>query len=629
MDRFDLSSETAWTWIYEHGLRIYSNQDRRMQEIVDEVFMDFAVLRELSITIEYHVTFHNAITNRPAHQTRSGSVRNRDQIEGWIEAARNDILTANDTILHQRYILTPQPQAAFVLLDHHTGRVLAINGGRGDKTDNMTFCRATTSTRSPGSQFKVLAAFAPGIDMGSLTAATHIPDEPWTFSDGFSAPYTPVNWWGSHWEGLSSVRRAIYRSMNVVSARAFQYVGPEDAFQYLINFGFTTLEGTLPNGREFRDTHASVPLGGLTLGVTQLETAAAYGTIANLGIYNRPMFYSRVVDRHGNIILDSRNEAPRRVLSEPAAYILTHTMLDTMTASGATGGDARFRNLRMPVSGKTGTSQRVNDQGFSASTPHLTATIWVGFDRPQTLHINNAHLVMWRMIMERIHVEYELPVMNFPRPDGVVHGTICRDSGLAMTDLCRQAARGASDLFMVGTIPTTPCHVHQSRRVCYVSGRPPSHYCPPEYVVNRIVAVRFTDPENDSEGAVCDFHGPHTLMPQHPPDWGFSDGGNFPAFPSLPNNPDWGLPTPTPVPTPSAPWDIPNLPAENIPAPNIPIPNLPAETPVPPPPDDMIIIPPAEPPPEENEETPPSWFAMTRGSNIVSYCCEIDGTCPL
>jgi len=358
--------------------------------------------------------------------------------------------------------LMPQPQTAIVIMDQHNGHVLAIAGGRGEKTGNRHFCRATIATRSPGSQFKVVAAFLPGIDLGIFSAATHIEDAPFTFDDGHSPPYTPRNWWGNAWEGYASVRRAIYRSMNVVSVRAFQEVGGEVAFDYLTNLGFTTLDGTLNNGQPFRDTHLAVALGGLTLGVTQLELAGAYASIANMGEFNRPVFYTRVLDHEGNILLEN-NHNPTRVMRAATAYLLTNMMRDTVRGvPGATGGRANFRNLHMPIAGKTGTSQNTVDLGFTGYTPYFTASIWLGFDQQQRMRgLDTAHLDIWRIIMERVHDELELPQRDFQRPEGVMTGSICVISRQRPTDLCRSAGMAATDLFVVGTLPSGHCwHDH-------------------------------------------------------------------------------------------------------------------------------------------------------------------------
>jgi len=158
----------------------------------------------------------------------------------------------------------------------------------------------------------------------------------------------------------------------------------------------------------------------------------------------------------------------------------------------------------MPVAGKTGTSQDVHDQSFTGSTPYFTGSIWLGYDQPQRLrNTSSAHLHMWRAIMERVHAD--LPVIQFPRPEGVVSATVCRDSGMALTDLCRTDYRGSravTDLFVAGTVPSTSCTFHQEIEICTLTNMPASPYCPPDF---RAVAAAFFESDDDAP-ELCDCH---------------------------------------------------------------------------------------------------------------------------
>ncbi|MCL1997259.1 MAG: transglycosylase domain-containing protein [Turicibacter sp.] len=566
MREFNITPQQANAWIFGGGLTIYATQDMRIQRIVDSVFMDEDAFpaNVFSIDIEYTITARNEITDQVNNFFRRGSVPNLEAVEAWKEQAMTEMLSANDVVIGENYILMPQPQAAFTLMDHHNGHVLAITGGRGDKTANRTFDRATVATRSPGSQFKVLAAFLPGIDNGTLFAATHITDEPWTFDDGVTN-WSPGNWW-SGFRGPTSSRRAIYSSANIVSARAFYEVGAEVAFDYLTRLGFTTLEGTLSDGRTFRDVGASVPLGGLTRGVTQLELTAAYATIANAGEYNRPVFYTMVLNNEGRIMLENEIR-PERVITEAAAYILTDMMRDTMTLG--TGPRANFRNLNMPIAGKTGTSQNTEDLGFTGYTPYFTAGVWMGFDRPRELRVDGAHLHIWREIMERVHTELELDFRNFNRPATVVNGSICRVSGFAPSDFCRSAGTVVSDLFVIGTVPTIPCSPALHRHFGH-------------------------DDEYGDDG-----YGENGETNVDIPNW-------FPGLPNLPGLPGFGTDDTDEAEDTEEPWwvlpSIPEIPTVPEPEPEEEPNNLP---------DVNDLLPP--PPIDETEEdayedTPPDWF---------------------
>ena len=119
-------------------------------------------------------------------------------------------------------------------------------------------------------------------------------------------------------------------------------------------------------------------LGGITDGVSVLELTAAYATIANGGVYQEPIFYTKVLDHDGEVLFDNTSES-RRVLKETTAFLLTDMMEDVVTGGG-TGGLARFSNVKMPIAGKTGTTTNDVDLSFAGYTPYYVAGIWLGYD---------------------------------------------------------------------------------------------------------------------------------------------------------------------------------------------------------------------------------------------------------
>lgn len=121
-------------------------------------------------------------------------------------------------------------------MDQYTGYVKAIVGGRGSKKVSLGLDRATQSTRQPGSTFKVLSTYAPAIDTMGYTLTTKIKDEPFNYSNG-----RPVKNWYSGYRGTVTVRKAIADSMNVCAVKTLTEITPQLGFDYLLNFGFTTL----------------------------------------------------------------------------------------------------------------------------------------------------------------------------------------------------------------------------------------------------------------------------------------------------------------------------------------------------------------------------------------------------
>ncbi|MGN1319276.1 MAG: transglycosylase domain-containing protein [Lachnospirales bacterium] len=427
--KYNMTSKQASKIIYDGGLQIYSNLDKNIQEIVDDEYKDDDNFPWVTYCYDatYTVSVENNDTGEQTHSDYQEFARSKEEAMSWAEDKKAEVkanLASNEQIVAEKVNYSPQPQSSMAIIDYHTGEVKAISGGRGEKTVNRAFNRATDSTRQPGSVFKPLAAYAPAFDLGKMNAATIVVDEPYSTADG----YTPKNWWGNSYRGAVTARTGLKDSMNIVAVKIMVATGIDLCYDYLLNFGFTTLEN---------DNHASTALGGLTNGVTQVEVAAAYGTLANNGEYLRPMFYSKVLDHDGNILLENTQE-PTQVVKSSTAFILTDLMTSVVTEG--TGTAARFRNTAMPISGKTGTTTDSKDLTFVGYTPYYVASIWLGYDRyndkvKNMSNINqSAHLKIWRDVMEKVHEDLE--VIDFPVPDTVEKATVCKYTGKQASYSC-------------------------------------------------------------------------------------------------------------------------------------------------------------------------------------------------
>ncbi|MCL2364664.1 MAG: transglycosylase domain-containing protein [Defluviitaleaceae bacterium] len=552
MELYGWSPAMAYTMIFEGGLRIYSVQDLAMQEVVDRHFMnpDNFPQQDFRIHIYFYLTVQDTMSGMRTNFTRSYLGRSMEDVEAFKDRIRAEVAGYDDVIVAEFPVITLQPQAAFVLLDHTTGHVLALRGIRGEKLLDRAFCRATEATRSPGSQLKPIAAFAPAFDMGWMVPSTVIDDIPIIIGH---EQHRVTNWYRQPpYEGLNTARRAIYRSGNVTSTRTvLETVGIPTMWRYMQNFGFTTIRERYVDrhGTVFTDMTYGLPLGSMTHGVILLELAAAYGTVANGGLYNRPILYSRVVDRHGNVIIENHHE-PRRVLRATTAYMLIDAMRDTVSRTGATGHSMNWQNnaqLRndIPVAGKTGTSNDRRDLGFTGFTPHLTAAIWMGNDdnRPMSTfnvggmaHAGVFHGPLWRNIMQEIHEWDRFEPRQFVRPPGIVTGTVCLDSGMLMSSACQhdpRGNRGRSEIFTSDTLPTEECDVHQAHLMCTAHNRLASLYCtqtawrsgivrpvpiPEEFAGTWINDRQFELHSSVRDGIYC------TACAEGPPPWVETDG---------------------------------------------------------------------------------------------------------
>ena len=482
------------------GLRIYSTLDPMIQKIADEEFTNAENYpSQVNWYLNYALTVVTADGTKNNYSKENMMTwfkqnvnRNFNLIFSSQEAAYEAIDTYRAAVLDELGIddvednyeesvsMTPQPQAAMVIEDQSTGYVVAIVGGRGTKEGRRTLNRATDAKRSPGSTFKVLAAFAPALDSAGQTLATVYNDAPFNYDDG-----TPVkNWYKTGYRGIKSIREAIRQSMNIIAVKTETVITPQLGYDYLLNFGFTTLtNGVVINGKTYTDVNQTLALGGLTYGVTPYEMNAAYAAIANLGNYAEPKLYTKVVDSDGNVILDNTTPTTRQVLKETTAFLLTNAMQDVVTSAG-TAAVVNF-NRSMGIAGKTGTSTDSKDVWFAGYTPYYTCTVWTGYDNSigmSSAKSNNETSIsktLWKAVMSRIHES--LPNEQFAVPEGLVQAEVCSKSGLLpIPGLCDSPEDNCvvTEYFAEGSVPTESCNIHYEGDVCAYDGLPASPDCP-------------------------------------------------------------------------------------------------------------------------------------------------------
>lgn len=398
-----------------------------------------------------------------------------------------------------------QPEAAMIIIDNKTGHIKAVMGGRSSKV-RRGLNRATQSPRQPGSSIKPLAVYTPALDNG-YTAATVVDDAPVTFGN-----YSPNNY-DRKFRGLVTVREAIQHSLNVVAVKIVQDIGIQRSAEYLQNFGISTVV-TIGSTNDMN--LPALALGGMTKGIKPVELAAAYTTFPNKGVYTQPISFTKVFDRHGNIILDNTPEK-RRVINEQVAYMMIEIMKGVV--KGGTGGNAALPN--MPVAGKTGTTSELKDAWFVGFTPYYTAAVWIGHDEPKPMNFTGGSYPakLWKSVMQEIHKN--LPTKDFERPEGLVSVEICTKSGKRPSELCALDPRGATirtELFIKGTEPPVDsiCDIHVIKDVCKESNKLASEFCPIESIESKVFTQRYEplDPTQklpadyiyEAPTEVCDIH---------------------------------------------------------------------------------------------------------------------------
>ena len=305
-----------------------------------------------------------------------------------------------------------QPQVGLVALDPTNGYIKAMVGGRGQDKFN----RAVLAQRQPGSSFKAFV-YLTAMDNG-LNAATMVDDKPLKIGG-----WQPQNSGGS-FHGTVTLRTALSRSYNIPAIRVALRVGTDKVMRMAKACGITSLVEDGP----YSDNNPAMALGGLSKGVSPLEMAAAYGTIANNGVFNQPVSIIKIVDRNGKVIFEHKH-SPKQVVSAKAAYQTTDMLKDVLI-SGTAGGSG----LGRPAAGKTGTTDYSKDAWFAGYTPNLSCAVWVGDDRNRSMgamYGSGAPLSIWHDFM--INAVQEVPYADFVRPAGAVT-PIGKDIGNAKED---------------------------------------------------------------------------------------------------------------------------------------------------------------------------------------------------
>ncbi len=427
-DELGYTDTQAYNTLYQQGLTIYTTQDRAMQGICD------------------------ALVSDPRYYNSSSQKDSSDE------------------------------QVSVVVMDQSTGAVKALCGGR--DADEPDVNRATQSTRQPGSLFHILSAYAPALDTAGMTLAT-VHDDAKYFYPGTKTPVT--DWYGSSYRGLVSVRSGITDSINITAVKTLGEISPKTGYDYLLNLGFTTIVDAYTDsaGKSYTDIALPLALGHLTKGVSNLELTNAFATIADNGSYHKAAFYTKILDRNGNVLLEKKDTG-RQVIKESTAWLVTDALRDSIQNGTATS--AAFQEIDMPQAGQAGISEDNKDYWFAGYTPYLTAGVWIGRDDGASLSSSPHCAELWRDITEQLN--HALPMRKFQRPNSIISTYVCTKCGkLAIDDLCSRAVGGSCtklEYFAKDTAPTENCDCHVRCRICKKSGHLAGDNCPADDIYTAV-----------------------------------------------------------------------------------------------------------------------------------------------
>lgn len=498
------SASQAYKLLYSGGLQIYSTMDPSIQAIVDEEinnadnYISSTGSRLLEYSLNYALTVCHAdgsestytendlisyFQSEKKQATFANIYASKEDIYRSVREFKASLLISGDSVTNETITPILEPQESVVVMNQSNGHVAAISGGRGEKEGSLTLNRALHCHRQPGSVSMIISTFAPAIDSCGATLASTYYDSPYS-----SGNQQVLNWWGNPYLGYNNIRQAITYSMNVIGARCLtSLVSDSTAYDYLELFGLGDTSG--------QEISFSLANTNSSYTVTNEMLTAAFASIANDGIYQKPTYYTKVLDRHGNILLESV-PSQTRIIKSSSAALLTNAMEDVISSDssyyyqyGITPTGTLCQVDSMTLAGKSGTTTSGSDVWFIGYSPYYTCGIWSGYDDSKVLSNGTEyHKTIWQKIMARIHAD--LDNKDFVFTDELESAKICSKSGLLAVDgVCNSSSSNAcvyTEYFAPGTAPTSYCDRHYALRICTESGKSATKYCPGDSVVQRV-----------------------------------------------------------------------------------------------------------------------------------------------
>lgn len=401
MTEKNMSQSMAETYLYSSGLKIYTTQNTGIQMALEEIIKQD----------KYCTTVKT--------KNKNGETE-----------VQNSIPT-------------------MVIIDNKTGNVVGATTAVGEKGARDTHTKIgyfnipTKLRKQTGSSMKPIAVIAPGLQSGTLTAATVYNDVQTTFGK----KYTPKNYYTGY-KGPMTMRNAIEISANIPHVKALADMGQETAVAFCESVG-------LP---KFEEEGLSLALGGLSKGVTVTEMAGAYSAIANDGVFISPTFYKYVTDKNGEVVIEPK-QTVNTVMSIQNAYIEKSILTEPVKGSS---GTAKYCAIKgMDVAAKTGTTNKDYDRWLCGFTPYYTGVCWYGYETNAAVtYSGNPAGKIWSEVMTRIHEG--LPNAEFVKPEGIKEVTVCKSTGLKASETCTDIYK---EVFVEGTEPSV-CDGHVMAMTC-------------------------------------------------------------------------------------------------------------------------------------------------------------------
>lgn len=461
MKELKMISEEERDAAVSENIVFVKNDENTGNAKVQSYFVD-QIIEDL---IDDLVKEHGYSENVALRTIYSGGLKIYATVDPKIQAAMDEVFESKNVF--PKYSGNVQPECAMVMLDPENGDVLALRGGRGEKTAARLLNRATQTKRPPGSSIKPISVYAPAIEYGIITPYSAEDDAPFKVLNGSAYPKNETR----TYSGRTNVLNGVMQSLNTISMRTLDKLGIERSYNFLTaNLGVTSL-----NSKSDRNL-APLALGQLTNGITVLEMAAAYAPFQNGGIYHKPRTYTKVLDAQGEVLLE-KEDRPITAMSKKTATYMNYTLQKVV--SGGTGTYAKL-SRGMPAAAKTGTSNNDEDRWFVGYTPYYVGACWFGYDKPKYISKSlSPALTVWKKVMDKAHED--LPVKNFEKNDEFVYVNVCSCSGELPTELCALDPRGSkvvSGYFHKDDVPKTRCGVHVAVEIDSSTNMTATEFCP-------------------------------------------------------------------------------------------------------------------------------------------------------
>lgn len=437
--------------IYRDGLKIYTTIDSRMQKYAEESveehltnlqakFFELAkgkknapfvnlsdvetekiIKRSMKNSERWRILKEDGKSD--AEILKSFEVKAKMKIFSW-KGEKDTIMTPRDSIIYYKHML----QTGMMAMEPQTGHIKAWVGGNNYKY--FQYDHVGQGARQVGSTFKPFV-YSTAIEQLGMSPCDSIIDGPFTMPKGrwgISSSWTPRN--SSHkYYGMKDLKFCLANSINTVSAKLMDRVGPKAVVNMAHDLGVTT---DIPE-------QPAIALGAVEITVS--EMVGAFSTFVNQGVYIKPTFITRIEDKNG-VILEQIIPESKDVMNKDVAYAIVKLMEGVVQS----GTSARLRNgsvrgltnykykFNNPIAGKTGTTQNNSDGWFIGMVPNLSAGIWVG-NEDRAAHFRSTNfgqgatmaLPIWGLFMDKCYKDKELNVSKgaFERPDKISISVDC------------------------------------------------------------------------------------------------------------------------------------------------------------------------------------------------------------